>query len=438
MNMYGYETGDVRLPCSIDAEQAVLASMVVDPSCVDGLQLSRDDFYIPEHAEIFTAIQKLYAENKNIDVATLVDVLTTSGVYNNSGGREYITTIVREIPTITGCSEHARIVRDNATLRRIIRASEEIREAAFRGGDAQYVVSLAESKIYGITDEKAKSGFVDMGTGILTMFQNLNDLSKNPDQYRGLQTGFDALDRVIIGMNKSDLILVGARPGMGKTAFAMNIAVNAAKSGKTVAVFSLEMSAEQLISRIMASEAQVPSHILRTGNIQDWVSLAHASSCMVETRLLIDDTPGISVGQIKSRLRRVKDLGLVVIDYLQLMQSDTTTGNRVQEVGDISRGLKLLAKELDVPVICCAQLSRSPESRPDKRPMLSDLRESGSIEQDADIVMFLYRDDYYKEDKSENAVAEVIVAKNRHGSLGKVQLGWIGSYTKFVNLPGTP
>lgn len=188
----------------------------------------------------------------------------------------------------------------------------------------------------------------------------------------------------------------------------------------------------------MASEAQVPSHILRTGNIQDWVSLAHASSCIAETHIMIDDTPGISVSQIKSRLRRAKDLGLVVIDYLQLMQSDTQTANRVQEVGDISRGLKLLAKELDVPVICCAQLSRSPESRPDKRPMLSDLRESGSIEQDADIVMFLYREEYYKDEKSENSVAEVIVAKNRHGSLGKVKLGWIGPYTKFVNLPETP
>lgn len=436
--MTGIELEGVQLPHSIDAEQAILASLVVDPSGMDDLQLSRDDFYIPEHAEIFTAIQKLYAESRTVDVATLIDKLTNSGVYDNAGGREYITHLVREIPAVAGCSEYAHIIKNHAAMRRIIRAADEIREAAFRGGDAQSVVSLAESKLYGITDEKAKSGFVDIGTGILTMFRNLNDLSKNPDQYRGLQTGFDALDRVIIGMNKSDLILVGARPGMGKTAFTMNVAVNAAKSGKTVAVFSLEMSAEQLISRLIASEAQVPSHILRTGNIQDWVPLAHASSCMAETRLVIDDTPGLSVSQIKSRLRRVKDLGLVVIDYLQLMQSDTTTGNRVQEVGDISRGLKLLAKELSVPVICCAQLSRSPESRPDKRPMLSDLRESGSIEQDADIVLFLYREDYYKDEKSENSVAEVIVAKNRHGSLDKVKLGWIGPYTKFVNLPGTP
>jgi replicative DNA helicase len=436
--MTGIELEGVQLPHSIDAEQAILASLVVDPSGMDDLQLSRDDFYIPEHAEIFTAIQKLYAESRTVDVATLIDKLTTSGVYDDSGGREYITHLVREIPAVAGCSEYARIIKNHAAMRRIICAADEIREAALHGGDAQSVVALAESKIYGITDEKAKSGFVDIGTGILTMFQNLHDLSEKPDQYRGLQTGFDALDSVIIGMNKSDLVLVGARPGMGKTALAMNIATNAAKNGKTVAVFSLEMSADQLISRIMASEAQVPSHFLRTGNIQDWVPLAHASSCMAETKLVIDDTPGLSVSQIKSRLRRVKDLGLVVIDYLQLMQSDTTTGNRVQEVGEISRGLKLLAKELSVPVICCAQLSRSPESRPDKRPMLSDLRESGSIEQDADIVLFLYREDYYKDESPEQSVAEVIVAKNRHGSVGKVKLGWIGSYTKFVNLPGTP
>jgi replicative DNA helicase len=428
---------DQQLPFSIDAEQAVLASLIIDPSCMDSIQISRDDFYIPEHTGIFTAIQKLYAASKEINIVTLVDVLVTSGTYDEAGGRDYLASVIGNVPAIGGVGEYARIVRDNATLRRIIAAAQEIAEAAYSRESVQSVIELAESKIHGITDEKKKNGFVDISTGILAVYEHLRNVGNDPYKYKGLPTGYTALDDVIIGMNRSDLILVGARPGMGKTSFVMNIAVNVAATGKNVAVFSLEMSVEQLISRMMSSEACIPSHSLRLGTVEDWESLAHVSNKLAETHIMIDDTPGISVGQIKSRLRRVKDLGLVVIDYLQLMQSDTTTANRVQEVGEISRGLKLLAKELDVPVICCAQLSRSPESRPDKRPMLSDLRESGSIEQDADIVMFLYRDDYYKpdEEKAESSVAEVIIAKNRHGSLDRVKLGWIGQYTKFINLP---
>ena len=429
-----------QLPFSIDAEQAVLASLIIDPSCMDSIQISRDDFYIPEHTGIFTAIQKLYAASKEINIVTLVDVLVTSGTYDEAGGRDYLASVIGNVPAIGGVGEYARIVRDNATLRRIIAAAQEIAEAAYSRESVQSVVELAESKIYGITEEKKKNGFVDISTGILAVYEHLRNVGNDPYKYKGIPTGYTALDDVIIGMNRSDLILVGARPGMGKTSFVMNIATHAAaQTEKTVAVFSMEMSAEQLVNRMLSSSACIPSYCMRTGELstEQSTALAHASTKLSETKIIIDDTPGISVSQIKSRLRRLKDLGLVVIDYLQLMQSDATTANRVQEVGEISRGLKLLAKELGVPVICCAQLSRSPESRPDKRPMLSDLRESGSIEQDADIVMFLYRDDYYKpdEEKTESSVAEVIIAKNRHGSLDRVKLGWIGQYTKFINLP---
>lgn len=425
---------DRQLPFSLEAEQAVLCSVLIDPACIDSIQINKTNFYIPEHAEIFSAMQKMYAASKSIDVVTLIDTLTKSGTYDESGGREYLTIIANAVPNAANAKEYANIVREKSELRRIIETAEAIAESAYAGESAESVRELAESSLYGIAEGREQKSFLHIRDGIYSVFENLRNLSEDPNRFRGIQTGFDELDKVIIGMNKSDLILVGARPGMGKTAFTMNIATNVAAAGKTVAVFSLEMSADQLISRMLASEAQVPSHAMRTGEITDWTPLAYASNKLAETNMIIDDTPGFSVGQIKSRLRRVKDLGLVVIDYLQLMQSDTTTGNRVQEVGDISRGLKLLAKELSVPVICCAQLSRSPESRPDKRPMLSDLRESGSIEQDADIVLFLYREDYYKDEKSENSVAEVIVAKNRHGSLDKVKLGWIGPYTKFVNL----
>lgn len=426
---------DRQLPFSLEAEQAILGSILIDPACLDSIKISREDFYLTEHAEIFTAMQKLYIESRSIDIVTLIDALT--GTYDEAGGRDYLTVIANAVPTASNAEEYAAIVRDKANLRRIIENAESIAEAAYSGESLESVSQMAENSFTGIADGREQKQFLPIQEGIIQVYKTLQNLREDPARYRGVSTGFDALDDVIIGMNRSDLILVGARPGMGKTSFVMNIATHAAaQTGKTVAVFSLEMSAEQLVNRMLSSEACIPSYYMRTGNLsqEQSTALAHASSKLSETKIMIDDTPGISVGQIKSRLRRVKDLGLVVIDYLQLMQTDTSSANRVQEVGEISRGLKLLAKELDVPVICCAQLSRSPESRPDKRPMLSDLRESGSIEQDADIVMFLYRDDYYKDEKQDSTTAEVIIAKNRHGSLDKVKLGWIGKYTKFINL----
>ena len=408
--------------------------------CMDEIAplISAEDFYVPEHTEIFRAMQSMYLKSKNIDVVTLIDELVKSGTYDESGGREYLRLVAEAVPTAANAKDYADIVRDKAVLRQLIEAGDDITEAAYAGDDsAENLVEFAESKIFRIAEGRENKNFVHIRDALIQVYDRLTKLSQDPEALRGTPTGYTALDNVIVGMQEADLVLIGARPGMGKTSFAMNIATEAAiRTKKTVCVFSLEMSAEQLANRMLSSEAQIDSYKMRSGTLsaEDWNAIAYASSRLSETEILIDDTPGVTVTAMKSKLRRVKNLGLVVVDYLQLMQGDRHNDNRVQEVGDISRGLKLLAKELAIPVICCAQLSRGPENRPDKRPMLSDLRDSGAIEQDADIVMFLYRDEYYKDETTDQSVAEVIVAKNRHGSLDKVKLGWIGRFTKFTNL----
>ena len=430
---------DRKLPFSLEAEQSLLGSILIDPMCMDEIAplISAEDFYVPEHTEIFRAMQSMYLKSKNIDVVTLIDELVKSGTYDESGGREYLRLVAEAVPTAANAKDYADIVRDKAVLRQLIEAGDDITEAAYAGDDsAENLVEFAESKIFRIAGRENKN-FVHIRDALIQVYDRLTKLSQDPEALRGTPTGYTALDNVIVGMQEADLVLIGARPGMGKTSFAMNIATEAAiRTKKTVCVFSLEMSAEQLANRMLSSEAQIDSYKMRSGTLsaEDWNAIAYASSRLSETEILIDDTPGVTVTAMKSKLRRVKNLGLVVVDYLQLMQGDRHNDNRVQEVGDISRGLKLLAKELAIPVICCAQLSRGPENRPDKRPMLSDLRDSGAIEQDADIVMFLYRDEYYKDETTDQSVAEVIVAKNRHGSLDKVKLGWIGRFTKFTNL----
>ncbi|MBQ8640588.1 MAG: replicative DNA helicase [Clostridia bacterium] len=429
-----------KMPFSLEAEQAVLGSILIDPACMDRLAgiISRDDFYMTEHAEIYAAMQSMYMTSKNIDVVTLMSELVTLGTYDESGGREYLKLVAEAVPTSANAADYAQIIRDKAILRQLIEAGESITEAAYVGDDTVgNLVEYAESQVFRIAEGRENKNFIHIRDALVQVYAHLKDLKENPDASRGMPTGYTKLDNVIVGMGNADLVLIGARPGMGKTSFAMNIATAAAeKTGKVVCVFNLEMSAEQLANRMLSSEAQIDSFKLRSGQLEpeDWEAIAYASNRLSEMDILIDDTPGITVTGMKSKLRRVKNLGLVVIDYLQLMQGDSHNDNRVQEVGEISRGLKLLAKELGVPVICCAQLSRGPENRPDKRPMLSDLRDSGAIEQDADIVLFLYRDEYYKEETPEQSVAEVIVAKNRHGSLEKVKLGWIGRFTKFTNL----
>ncbi|MDY2845242.1 MAG: replicative DNA helicase [Eubacteriales bacterium] len=431
---------DRKLPFSLEAEQSLLGSILIDPMCMDEIAplISAEDFYVPEHTEIFRAMQSMYLKSKNIDVVTLIDELVKSGTYDESGGREYLRLVAEAVPTAANAKDYADIVRDKAVLRQLIEAGDDITEAAYAGDDsAENLVEFAESKIFRIAEGRENKNFVHIRDALIQVYDRLTKLSQDPEALRGTPTGYTALDNVIVGMQEADLVLIGARPGMGKTSFAMNIATEAAiRTKKTVCVFSLEMSAEQLANRMLSSEAQIDSYKMRSGTLsaEDWNAIAYASSRLSETEILIDDTPGVTVTAMKSKLRRVKNLGLVVVDYLQLMQGDRHNDNRVQEVGDISRGLKLLAKELAIPVICCAQLSRGPENRPDKRPMLSDLRDSGAIEQDADIVMFLYRDEYYKDETTDQSVAEVIVAKNRHGSLDKVKLGWIGRFTKFTNL----
>lgn len=431
---------DRKMPFSLDAEQAVIGSILIDPASLDTVTgvLSSDDFYLEEHRSIYTAMQGMYLKSRSIDVVTLVDELVHQGVYDEAGGKEYIRLISEAVPTAANVRDYANIVRDKSVLRSLIGACEEVSEAAYtEEEDVQRLVEMAESKIYAIAEQKENKNFVHIREALVNVYEHLQQLGVNKEETLGMKTGFSGLDRILVGMGKSDLVLVGARPGMGKTSFAMNVATSAAlKSGKTVCVFSLEMSTEQLVSRLLSSEALVDSYALRSGELtdEDWQKLAHAASSLSDCDILIDDTTGMTVAGMMSKLRRVKNLGLVVIDYLGLMQSEHHIDNRVQEVSEISRNLKLMAKEFKVPVICCAQLSRGPESRTDKRPMLSDLRDSGAIEQDADIVLFLYRDEYYKDKDNPQSTAEVIVAKNRHGSTGKVEMGWLGRYTKFTTI----
>ena len=429
------------MPFSLEAEQSVLGAILIDPACMDHLAgiLSAEDFMLEEHRDVFTAMQKMYLRSKTIDVVTLLDELVRDGVYDEAGGKDYIRLISEIVPSAANVKDYAEIVRDKSMLRALIGACDDITAMAYsEQEDTAHLVEMAEQKIFAVAEGRENKGFTHIRDALVQVYDRLHLLAENKTEALGMPTGFSGLDRVLVGLGKSDLVLVGARPGMGKTSFAMNLATHAAvTTKKTVCIFSLEMSAEQLVSRVMSSEALIDSYRLRSGELtdEDWGKLAHAASRLSNCDILIDDTVGLTVTGMKAKLRRTKNLGLVVIDYLQLMQSDRRIDNRVNEVAEISRGLKLLAKELQVPVICCAQLSRGPESRTDKRPMLSDLRDSGAIEQDADIVLFLYRDEYYKTEKDEpQNIAEVIVAKNRHGSTGNVKMGWFGQYTKFTTL----
>ncbi len=431
-----------KIPFSLIAEQSLLGSILVDPESLNLIAdtIREDDFYLEEHRQIYSAMHKLFLVNKQIDVVTLIDMLVHQGVYDHSGGESYIRTIAEVVPSAMNVRDYAAIVRDKSLLRQTISSCEEAIAMAYAEQDeVSAILDLTQNKLYAIAQGRETKGFRTINEVIVDVYSRLQALSQNKEAEQNVQTGFSGLDRVLAGMGRSDLVLVGARPGMGKTSFALNIATNVASAtGKTVCIFSLEMSAEQLVTRIISSEAMVDSYTLRKGDLtpEDWPKLAAAAAHLAKCDILIDDTSGITVTAMKAKLRRVKNLGLVVIDYLQLMQSDRRIDNRVQEVAEISRAMKIMAKELNVPIICCAQLSRGPESRTDKKPMLSDLRDSGAIEQDADTVLFLYRDEYYKAaeqspDDKAPTTAEVIIAKNRHGSVGSVKMGWIGRYTKF-------
>ena len=431
-----------KLPFSLIAEQSLLGSILVDPEALNDVAeiVIANDFYLTEHSQIYTAMHELFLINKEIDIVTLIDMLVSKGIYSKSGGEDYIRSLYQAVPNALNVKDYATIVKQKSLLRSLIGVCSDISDKAYsEEGSADELVEYAEAKVFDIASGKDTKGFKHIRDVIGNVYQNLHILATEGEGSQSTKTGFSGIDNVLAGMGNSDLVLIGARPGRGKTSFALNIATNVAQmSGKNVCIFSLEMSAEQLVTRIISSEAMIDSYALRTGKLdnKNWQDIAATTTKLAGCNILIDDTAGITVTGMKAKLRRVQNLGLVVVDYLQLMQSDRRTDNRVQEVGDISRGLKLMAKELNVPVICCAQLSRGPESRTDKRPMLSDLRDSGAIEQDADTVIFLYRDEYYdnKAAKDEVGRAEVIVAKNRHGALGNIQVGWIGQYTKFVTI----
>ena len=428
-----------QLPQSLEAEQAVIGAMLIDPACVaEVIELLRpEDFYAEEHQRIFETIYSMFNSARKIDPVTVLDQLKAQGYYDDAGGRAYLMQLMEVTPTSANVKEYAAIVRDKSMLRAIATAAGEIQTMAFSGaGSAAEIAELAEQKIYAVRQGREIKGLAPIKSIIMGLYAQLDERSRSDSDIPGLTTGFRDLDVALTGLNKSDLILVAARPGMGKTAFALNIALNAAKaSGKAVAVFQLEMSKDQLAARFLASEALLDSQKLKTGNLNqdDWIKIARATSVLAKTHLFVDDNPAITVAEIKAKCRRLGDsLGLIVIDYIQLMQTGgRRSENRVQEVAEISRGLKIMAKELNVPVVCLSQLSRAAEQRADKRPMLSDLRESGAIEQDADIVMFIYRDDYYDAESDDKNVAEIILAKNRHGATGTVELQWIGQYTTF-------
>ena len=432
-----------RLPFSMPAEQSLLGAILIDPVSITQVadMLTSEDFYLEEHKQIYLAMQGLFMANSEIDVVTLIDMLVSKGIYNKSGGEDYIRTLTDAVPDALNIKDYARIVKEKSVLRQLIAASSEIAEAAYSEQESVVdIIDHAENLIFNIAQGRDTKGFRHIKDVLGDVYAHLHDLNTNKEATQGTQTGFSALDRVLAGLGKSDLVLVGARPGMGKTSFALNIATNVAKqTKKTVCIFSLEMSADQLVNRVLSSEALVSSYSLRTGELapNDWENLARAAGELAGCDILIDDTSGMTVTAMKAKLRRVKNLGMVIIDYLGLMSGDKHTDNRVQEVSEISRSLKIMAKELMVPIVCCAQLSRGPESRTDKKPMLSDLRDSGAIEQDADTVIFLYRSEYYKTDDAagqDTSIAEVIIAKNRHGSTGTVNMGWNGQFTKFVTI----
>lgn len=434
-----------KLPVSVEAEQAVLGSILLKPEAFDSIaaMVKAEDFYLEEHRQIFASMRDMFLQSRNVDVITLVNSMVSSGRYDENSGIGYVRSLAGVVPSAANIRDYAKIVSDYATLRRLIDACDTISATAYAAeGDVEHIVDSAEQSIFDIAQKRDSKEFRHIRDIMPEVYQNLEMLSEHKGESGGAKTGFSDLDRVLVQMGKGDLVLVGARPGMGKTSFAMNVGTNFAKaSGKAVCVFSLEMSCDQIVTRLLSSEAMVDSYSLRSGDIkpEDWEKLAESASMLSGCDILIDDTSGITVTDMKAKLRRVKNLGMVIIDYLQLMQSGKSIENRVQEVGEISRNLKIMAKELGVPVICCAQLSRGPESRTDKKPMLSDLRDSGAIEQDADIVMFLYREEYYKVGEGDgntagDSTAEVIVAKNRHGSTANVKMGWIGQFTKFRTL----
>lgn len=430
-------------PNDLEAEQAVLGSMLVDKDAVFTVIeiLKPEDFYRNEHAEIYSAILDLCEANKPVDLLTLKEQLRIRGKYDIVNGFEYLASLTNPMYSISNVENYANIVWEKSILRKLIKAANTISKESYEATeDVIYITEKAEKEIFDIVQRKGGTSYSLIKDVLVDTFNNLEELATRESGVIGIPSGFVDLDAKTLGFMPGQLIIVAARPAMGKSAFALNLLTNAAvKSNKAVAYFSLEMSKEELVGRILASEAMVDSQKIRSGKLEDedWISLTNASGSLSETKIILDDTSGFSPIELRAKCRKLKmeyDIGLVVIDYLQLMNASKTNASRQADISEISRSLKVLAREIGVPIIALSQLSRAPEQRPDHRPMLSDLRESGSIEQDADMVMFLYRDDYYNPETEKKNVAEVILAKNRAGQTGTAELLWLNQYTKFVNL----
>ncbi len=432
----------MQLPYSVENEQALLGAMILDSERIgDVTQLvTSGDFYIEKHGRIFSALVDLFSQGKGIDVVTLLTLLVKDGVYTEESGTAYIRQLAENVPGVTNITDYAAVVKEKSLLRQLIFASEEIMRSAYgHEGDVQEILQNAEQRIFDLTRRETTHDFSKISEIIPQFYKELKDKRENKEHSSSIQTYFSEIDWTLAGMNPGDFILVGARPGMGKTSFVLNIAAEVAKHrpDKAVAIFSLEMTKTELVSRMLSAEGHIDSKKLREGDLEDedYSKLSAAAVALSETQIYIDESNGMTVGDMRSKLLRIKNLGLVIIDYLQLMNSNRYKDNRVLEVADITRNMKIMAKELGVPILCCSQLSRISQDRKDKRPQLTDLRDSGAIEQDADVVMFLHREKYYDlANKQDDNSAECIIAKNRHGSTRNVKMIFDERYTRFLTV----
>ena len=431
------------LPHSVEAEQSVIGSMIMDREAIVVASeiITGDDFYSKQYGILFDTMVELNNEGKPVDIVTLQDRLKEKEVPPEVSSIEFLAELLNFNITSANIKHYANIVAEKATLRKLIKLNEEIANTCYMGKESlEYILEDTEKRVFDLVQRRNTGEFVPIREVVMNAMDKIEKASRNNGVVTGIPTGFIDLDYRTAGMQPSDLVLIAARPSMGKTAFVLNIAQHVAfKQNQTVAIFSLEMSKEQLVNRLFALESQVDSQNIRTGQLNDteWEKLIETAGIIGKSNLIIDDTPGISIAELRSKCRKYKlehHLSMIIIDYLQLMSGSGKTDSRQQEISDISRSLKALARELSVPVLALSQLSRAVEQRPDHRPMLSDLRESGAIEQDADVVMFIYRDDYYNHDTERKDIAEIIIAKQRNGPIGTVELAWIPKYTKFANL----
>ena len=429
-------------PHSVESEQSILGSIILDKDAIITVAetINPSDFYKEAHKIIYESMLSLNSNNEPIDLITLIEELRKEGHLDNIGGISYLTSLSTIVPTTSNVKYYANIVKEKSVMRQLIKASNEIINLGYDAStDVQEILNKAEKSIFDISQEKSGDDIQPINAVLQDTFDMIEKLCTEKKEVTGITTGFKDLNKKINGLQRTDLILLAARPAMGKTAFSLNLVQNAALKGDaSVAVFSLEMSKEQLVQRMLSAQSNVELSKIKTGTLgeSDWPRIIDGMAVLSEAKIFIDDTPGIKISEIRSKCRRLKmekGLHLILIDYLQLMEGEGKNENRQQEIAKISRSLKILAKELDCPVVALSQLSRSPELRKDHRPILSDLRESGSIEQDADIVMFLYRDEYYHDDSEKKNIGEVIVAKNRHGETGNVELVWFGQVQKFAD-----